>query len=99
MILRVEADNYEAFQLRTWGASKKAPGALWLNADAPLESCFRALVVQTFFVAIVVDDHHLRRIGWKCPVCPGSALEGAWTYYSLTGFANRSASNSRSNLD
>jgi hypothetical protein len=27
MILRVEADNYEAFQLRTWGASKKAPGA------------------------------------------------------------------------
>ena len=27
MILRVEADNYEAFQLRNWEASNKAPGA------------------------------------------------------------------------
>jgi hypothetical protein len=27
MILRVEADNYEAFQLRNWGASSEAPGA------------------------------------------------------------------------
>jgi hypothetical protein len=27
MILRVEADNYEAFQLRNWGASNQAPGA------------------------------------------------------------------------
>jgi hypothetical protein len=27
MILRVEADNYEAFHLRNWGASNNAPGA------------------------------------------------------------------------
>jgi len=27
MILRVEADNYEAFQVRNWEASNKAPGA------------------------------------------------------------------------
>jgi RNase P/RNase MRP subunit p29 len=27
MILRVEADNYEAFQLRNWETSHKAPGA------------------------------------------------------------------------
>jgi hypothetical protein len=27
MILRVEADNYEAFQLRNWEASNKAPVA------------------------------------------------------------------------
>jgi hypothetical protein len=27
MILRVEADNYEAFQLRNWGANSQAPGA------------------------------------------------------------------------
>jgi len=27
MILRVEADNYEAFQLRNWEASNRAPGA------------------------------------------------------------------------
>jgi hypothetical protein len=27
MILRVEADNYEAFRLRNWEASNKAPGA------------------------------------------------------------------------
>jgi len=41
------------------------------------------LLVQTFFVAIVVEEHHLRRIGWKRPICSGPAHECAGTQHSF----------------
>jgi len=40
-------------------------------------------VVQAFFVAIVVEDRHLRRIGWKCALYPGPAHECAGPHDSF----------------
>jgi len=85
MILRVEADNYEAFQLRNWGADTQAPGAA-RSDSMPMISrnrVFDRWWSKHFFVAIVVEDHHLRRIGWKCPVCSGPGHECAGTHHSF----------------
>ena len=65
MILRVEADNYEAFPLRNRGAINKAPGASRSNS-MPMLSCNRA--VDRWW-----SKHFLWQLPWKTIISAGLA--------------------------
>ena len=65
MILRVEADNYEAFPLRNRGAIDKAPGAS-RSDSMPMLSCNRA--VDRWW-----SKHFLWQLPWKTIISAGLA--------------------------
>jgi RNase P/RNase MRP subunit p29 len=65
MILRVEADNYEAFQLRNWEASSKAPGAV-RSDSMPMLSWNR--VFDRWW-----SKHYSWQLWWKTIISAGLA--------------------------
>jgi hypothetical protein len=65
MILRVEADNYEPFQLRNWEASNKAPGAA--RSDSLPMLCWNRVFDRWWF------KHFSWQLWWKTIISAGLA--------------------------
>ena len=63
MILRVEADNYEAFQLRNWEASNRAPGAA--RSDSMPMLCWNHVFGRWS------SKHFLWQLWWKTIISAG----------------------------